>query len=352
MSKPTLYPLVFIPIYKDYLWGGRNLETVLGREIPAGVVAESWEISGHPDGLTRVQNGPLAGLDLPAIQEQLGVDLVGERNRYALKLGRFPLLIKLLDANRWLSVQVHPQDDYALAHEGDLGKTEMWVVLHAEPGAELIYGFTPGVSREKFAQAVAAGQSEKWLQRVPAQAGDVFFVPAGSVHALGPGLLVAEIQQNSNTTYRIYDWGRVGADGQPRALHVEQGLAVMDFDQVQPGSVQPQPIFYGGHPGEEIGHCVYFQTERLALHKGETLSGHCDGATFEIWGVLQGEATIQWAGEPISVTGVGWVLLPAALGDFQVQAQTESVLLRVVTPEQESKQYCSTNSTLIQAQKK
>ena len=155
-KQPTtaieLYPLTFDPVFKDYPWGGRNLETILGRQLPAGIVAESWDIAGHPNGSSVVNNGALAGKTLPEVMALLGPRLVGERSAKALALGRFPLLIKLLDANRWLSIQVHPDDAYGLAHEGEFGKTEMWVVLHAEPGSELIYGFKRGVTREQYAQ--------------------------------------------------------------------------------------------------------------------------------------------------------------------------------------------------------
>ncbi|MEM7537539.1 MAG: type I phosphomannose isomerase catalytic subunit, partial [Chloroflexota bacterium] len=180
-----LYPLAFEPIFKDYIWGGRRLETALGRTIPDGIVAESWEIAAHANGSSTVAAGPLQGQTLGQVQEQFGVELVGTRNQAALEQGRFPLLIKLLDANRWLSVQVHPDDAYGLANENDLGKTEMWVILHAEPESKIVYGFKSGVTREAFAEALAAERCEDWLHYVPVQTGDVVFVPAGSIHALG-----------------------------------------------------------------------------------------------------------------------------------------------------------------------
>ena len=260
------------------------------------------------------------------MQSKWGVSLLGRWNGAALDEGTFPLLIKLLDANRWLSIQVHPDDEYGLANENDLGKTEMWVVLHAEPGAELIYGFKAGVTKEAFAEAIADGTVEDWLHRAPVAVGDVIFVPAGTVHALGPGVIVAEIQQNSNTTYRIYDWGR------PRPIHVEQSLDVLNFDLVEPTALAPTVLESNGVLREAIGDCAYFRTERLHLPTGAAFSGRCEGSTFEIWAVLEGEAVVSWAGEPVTVSGVGWVLLPAVLGDFQVTATEESVLLRVFTP--------------------
>jgi mannose-6-phosphate isomerase class I len=162
MSRPSLYPLTFTPVLKDYIWGGRNLETKLGRELPPGkVIAESWEIAAHPHGDVTVANGALAGQSLAALYERYGEALVGRRAAWASRRGRFPLLVKLLDAHRKLSVQVHPDDDFAREHEGnELGKSEMWVVLHAEPGAALILGVQPGATRAQFREAIAAGELE------------------------------------------------------------------------------------------------------------------------------------------------------------------------------------------------
>jgi mannose-6-phosphate isomerase len=327
MTRPLIYPLTFEPIFKDYPWGGRNLGDKLGRSIPDGIVAESWEIAAHPNGSSTVDNGPLAGFALPQVQEKLGEALLGSRNRTALAAGKFPLLVKLLDANRWLSVQVHPSDDYAQKHEGEWGKTEMWVVLHAEPEAQIIFGFKPGVDRVKFAQAIAAGRTEDWLHRLPVQPGDAILVPAGAIHALGPGLIVAEIQQNSDVTYRVYDWGR------PRPLHIRQALDVIDFTLIQPAPCQPVPLLDDeGLLVEQVGACTYFETERISLPADSSFFGLCDGDTFEIWAVLRGLITLSWDGEPLVLSGVRWVLLPADLGEFQITAEEDSVLLRVITP--------------------
>jgi len=323
----SIYPLTFHPTFKDYTWGGRNLATKLGRAIPEGVVAESWEIAGHPNGSSIVRNGELAGMTLPQVQEQLGIDLVGKRNEYALKQGRFPLLIKLLDANRWLSVQVHPDDEYGLANEGEFGKTEMWIVLHAEPDSEIIFGFKPEVDRESFAAAIEDGRVEEMLHRMPVKPNDVVFVPAGAVHALGPGIIVAEIQQNSDTTYRIYDWGR------PRPIHVEQALNVLDFALVEPAPLEPTLLSDNGIVQEQIGLCEYFCTERIHMPAGKTYNGSCNGDTFEIWAVLEGSLSLDWGGDTIcSKHAISWTLLPAALGDFQIEAMRDSLVLRVFKP--------------------
>lgn len=330
-EQEWIYPMTFDPVFKDYPWGGRSLETVFGRSLPPGIVAESWDVAAHPNGSSTVNNGPLAGKTLPAVMELLGEELVGEHSAAALAQGRFPLLIKLLDCNRWLSVQVHPNDAYGLQHEGEWGKTEMWVVLHAEPGAELIYGFARGVTKEQYSQALAGEQggerAAELLHRIPVKQGDVIFVPSGAVHALGPGIIVTEIQQNSDTTYRIYDWGR------PRPLHLEQALDVLDFKLVEPKAARPKVMLDDeGFKIEQLASCQYFETERLTMPAGYEFFGLCDGSTFELWAVIAGRATIYADGDPLPLSAVQWALLPAALGEFQVQADEDAVLLRVFVP--------------------
>ncbi len=327
-STLQLYPLTFDPAFKDYPWGGRNLETVLGRDLPDGIVAESWDISGHPNGPSIVNNGPLRGKSLPQLQEMLGEALVGTHSKQALDLERFPLLIKLLDANRWLSIQVHPDDEYGLAHEDEFGKTEMWVVLHAEPDAEIIYGFQPSMTAARYAAEIGTEASADGLYRLPVQPGDVIFVPSGTIHALGPGIIVAEIQQNSDTTYRIYDWGR------PRPLHLRQALDVLNFDLVEPQAIAPNVLVdEDSFKAEQLVSCKYFETERLFMSPGDTFYGLCDGDTFEIWGVMQGRTTITGNETTVTISAVNWALLPAEMGEFHVEAEAESMLLRVFVPE-------------------
>jgi mannose-6-phosphate isomerase len=323
--------MTFTPVLKDYLWGGRNLERI-GRSLPEGIIAESWEIAGHEDGTTVVNNGHFAGQPLTAVQDQLGLDLVGRNNAWAQERGKFPHLIKILDANRRLSVQVHPDDDYALDHEGnELGKTEMWVILHAEPEAQIILGVKKGTTREKFRQAIEEGQLEPFLHYLPVKNGDHICVPAGSLHAIMGGSLIAEIQQNSNTTYRVYDWNRVGEDGQPRPLHVDKALDVIDFEQVEPQIGQPQLI------AEEAGirryllcRNQYFITELVEMSRDSVFEGQCNGESLEIWGTIKGTAEING----LSLEAVRFSLLPAALGRFSVQAVTETTLLRTYVGEE------------------
>ena len=324
-EQPDLYPMLFRPALKDYIWGGRTLETLLGRELPPGIIAESWEIAAHEDGTATVTNGRFAGQLLTAVHEALGLDLIGRNNEWAQARGKFPLLVKLLDAHDKLSVQVHPGDDYALAHEGnELGKTEMWVVLHAAPDAGLILGVRAGTTPEAFRAALTRGELEDYLHTVPIHAGDFVCVPSGTIHAILGGALIAEIQQNSNTTYRVYDWNRT-QNGRPRPLHIDKALDVIDFNQVEPG-LQPARVLEerDGLRRSLLCRNRYFTTERVEFEPGATYAGTCDGRTLEIWGVLVGAVDV--AGE--SLSAVQFALLPAALGPFQVTADSPAVCLR------------------------
>ena len=333
-----IYPLTFAPELQDYVWGGRNLEKIYGRELPPGVVAESWEISGHPAASTRADHGYWAGQSLPAIMAELGLDLVGTNSQELLRRGRFPLLVKLLDANRDLSVQVHPDDRYAAEHKyGDLGKTEMWYVLHAEPGTELIYGLAEGVTPESFRQAIAQDRLETQLHRESVEAGDCIYVPAGTIHALLAGAVVVEIQQNSDTTYRVYDWGRLGTDGKPRPLHVDKALDVIDWDLIEPGPARPRVLEASeGLVRVSLVDCPQFTVERFDLAQGARYRSVCDGATFEIWGCVEGAAALTWKGEPLDLAAIRFALLPAALGEYELRAQRPSTLLRIYVTRRDS----------------
>lgn len=212
------------PVFKQYIWGGDNLNKVYDKDTPEAPVAESWEISAHPDGLSTAFGGEYNGLTIPELCDKLGEAFYGK----SIKKGEeFPLLLKILDANDRLSVQVHPNDEYAYKNENKgRGKTEAWYILSAEKGAKLIYGFKDDISRDDFKKAIDENRTEDILNFVECFEGDVFYIPAGTVHAVGKGLMIAEIQQSSNTTYRVYDYNRRGADGKLRELHIEKALDV------------------------------------------------------------------------------------------------------------------------------
>ena len=325
MSDRELYPLTFTPVLKDYIWGGRNLEK-LNRKLPEGIIAESWEIAGHRDGTTIVDNGFYAGKSLVQVQDELGLDLIGRKNQWAYERGKFPLLVKILDANRPLSVQVHPNDGYARVNENNsLGKTEMWVVLDAKPGAKLQLGVKQGTTPELFRQAIQDGNLEQYLHYLPVKAGDHVCVPAGSLHAIMDGTLIAEIQQNSNLTYRVYDWNRMGADGKPRLLHIDKSLDVINFDQVEPGLCPPWLVDEAdGVRRWALCSDSYFIVERVEMADGAVYQGVCNGETLEIWGVIEGEVSVN----DLRLPAVRFTLLPAAMGAFRVKAKSDAVLLR------------------------
>jgi mannose-6-phosphate isomerase len=345
-----LYPLKFQPLFKRYLWGGRRLSSELGKPIgPEGDYAESWEVADHEQGQSIVANGPLTGTALHDLVLQRGEELFGRHaERHggrSLQKPRFPLLFKFLDCQRDLSVQVHP-DDAAAARliPPDLGKTEAWVILDAQPGSRVYAGLKFGFGREELAREVARGRTELCLHWFEARAGQCLLVPAGTVHALGAGLLVAEIQQASDTTWRLFDWNRAGPDGQPRTLHVEQALAAIDYSRHAVAPQTPQPT---DQPHiERLVVCDKFVLDRWRLDVMQTL--HC-GNRFHILSVLEGEvllgcssldvaagqrpgATTSDEVSLLSLVRGQTVLLPACLGEVSLAPRRSAVVLDVYLP--------------------
>jgi mannose-6-phosphate isomerase len=320
---PTLYPLQFEPLLKRYIWGGRRLGTELGKSLGDGDdYAESWEICDRAVDQSRVINGALAGQTLHQLVAQHGADLLGRHHPQS----RFPLLLKFLDARQRLSVQVHPNDEQASRlNPPDLGKTEAWIVLAAEPGSRIYAGLQAGCDRRTFERALAAGRCEDCLHSFVPRPGDCVFVPAGTVHALGEGLLLAEIQQASDTTFRLFDWDRVGPDGKPRPLHIEQALDVIDFTA---GPIQPQTPIPTGH-AERLVTCDKFVLDRWRFEQPQALGGddRCHLAA-----VLTGMVTLSTSGVTLGLTKGDVVLLPASAGRVRFEPQTHAVLLDVYLP--------------------
>ncbi|MDE2655289.1 MAG: class I mannose-6-phosphate isomerase [Gemmatimonadota bacterium] len=338
-SAPLAAPLTFSPCVKDYMWGGRRLGPLTGRTLPSEIVAETWEISGHPAGPSVVDSGPLEGRDLPSLVAEYGAALVGRRGveagAAAGATGAFPLLVKLLDANHALSVQVHPGDDHAAERGlGEPGKTEMWYILEAGPGARIIHGLQPGTDREALRSAALEGRLQDRLRRLAVRPGDAVMVPAGTVHGILSGIVLVEVQQSADTTYRIHDWGRTGPDGRPRELHIGRAMEVIDFGGPGPGVVEPRAVEAGpGVRREVIAECDKFVVERLAVRAGAEFGMILGGETFEAWGVVAGEAVFAAQGSPpLGVGAVGFALLPAAMGPCRVGAAADSVLLRSYLP--------------------
>lgn len=260
------YPFLLRPSGKDYLWGGQRLNDDYSKGIDLDPLAETWECSTHPDGPSTVASGTYKGLELRRVLE-IRPDFLGTHPKGLVDEG-LPVLIKFIDAKKNLSVQVHPSDEYAREHEnGQLGKSEMWYVIDAEKGAKLVYGFRTDVTKEQIEDSIADGSIEKYLQYVPVHKGDVFFIKSGTVHAIGAGILLAEIQESSNLTYHLYDYNRVGKDGKKRELHVKKALDVVNLKS----SAEPrQPIrkleYKPGYASELIGRCKYFEVERVLIN--------------------------------------------------------------------------------------
>lgn len=213
------------PCFKDYIWGGTNLRGIFGKNTPTEKTAESWELSCHPDGASLIRNGKYAGKPLSYVIEAEGKEILGKN---CARFDRFPIIVKLLDAEKDLSIQVHPSDK-AASSEGDWGKTEMWYIIAAEPGAKIINGVAKDIGKDDFEAAIISGRTEGVFNEIPVHAGECYFIPSGRVHAIGKGILLAEIQQNSNLTYRLYDYNRRDKDGNLRRLDVEKGVAASDL---------------------------------------------------------------------------------------------------------------------------
>lgn len=257
-----MLPFRLTPAFKDYLWGGTKLKEEFHKQTALGRVAESWELSAHPDGDSIIADGEYSGTKFSEFVKQFP-ELLG--SRYSIHT-KFPLLVKLIDAKQPLSIQVHPDDAYALCNENGLGKTEMWYILSAEPGAFLYFGCRKEISQEEMRHRLSDGTVTEILEKMPVKKGDVFFIPAGTIHAIGAGILLAEIQQNSNTTYRVYDYGRLGADGKPRALHLEKALEVADLRPARadaPNAAELEKT--AGYSVRRLARCDYFNVEEVAL---------------------------------------------------------------------------------------
>lgn len=308
-------PLLFRPVYKDYLWGGERIAARFGRAGAPVPCAESWEVSAHPDGLSVVEGGPLEGRDLASLCEEFGAALVGS---FAEDATHFPLLVKLIDAKKRLSVQVHPDDEGAARHGGE-AKTEMWYFLEAAPGAAVCAGLKDGVGPRIFADAVKEHGVASLLRVVDAEPGRALYIPGGLVHAICEGCLVLEVQQSSNTTWRVYDWDRVGPDGRPRELHVARATEVIDWKA--PAASLSVP--YAMKPAdprnkrERVVRSDYFTMERYELSAPEPFA--LDGRSFRVLFAARGALLVREAGGHETLVPEGRsCLLPAALGEGAV----------------------------------
>lgn len=317
--------LKLCPALKDYLWGGTRLKNDFGFQTDLDIVAEGWMLSCHKDGENRIENGQYKGKTLSEALDLLGDESLGTN---AQAFDRFPILIKLIDAKKDLSVQVHPDNDYALRVEGEYGKTECWYILDCDEGAELIYGFKQKITQEEFKQRVADNTFLEVVNKVKVHKGDLFFIEAGTLHAIGGGILLAEIQQNSNTTYRVYDYGRLGADGKPRPLHTEKAVEVTNC---VPPTHDTKPIGaleqFDGFTKQLLTACDLFTV--YAIDTETAYSGVADEKSFVSLVVTDGAGTISCGGEELPVKKGDSLLLTANSGNFSVNGKLTLIETRI-----------------------
>jgi mannose-6-phosphate isomerase len=320
MTPKDLYPLLFKPTYKEYVWGGNRIPRLYNRTGHPYTCAESWEISDRPEGMSVVSTGPLSGKSLHDLVTTFSEHLIGYPRSTSAAAdshpAAFPLLTKIIDAKQRLSLQVHPDNRTAETCGGE-PKTEMWYVLDAEPGARIFSGLKPGVDRKTFEQALNEQRLENVLRSIPATSGTIVFVPGGRVHAIGEGCLLLEIQQNSNTTYRVYDWGRVGKDGNPRELHIAQALKTINWTDTAGPAREPVRI-RESETGTlwEIVDCAFFRVTRLDLRTSETVNN--DGTSFNALFACAGKINIEEGGRTTTISAGTSCLIPAAVKNYRL----------------------------------
>jgi mannose-6-phosphate isomerase len=320
-----LYPLVFQPLFKERIWGGRELERLYAKKIPAGKpIGESWEISDRPGDASVIANGPLAGKDLRWLMEHHAAEILGGAKPAAE--GRFPLLCKILDARERLSLQVHPPANKAKELKGE-PKTEMWYIADAAPDASLYVGLKRGVTRAEFEQRIADGSVAGCFHRIPVRAGDTMFLPSGRVHAIGDGLVIFEIQQNSDTTYRVFDWNRVGLDGKPRELHVAQSLASIDFNDFEPELVETKFQADGKVQKRALVNHALFNVEAWKLDAGT--GALLKPNKLQIVAITAGAVEIRGGAVTVHLSAGQFCLVSASLEKTEVSASGGANLLRV-----------------------
>lgn len=315
-----LYPLLMQAPVKDYLWGGTRLREKYHKISDADKLAESWELSCHPDGPSTIANGEAKGKTLEQYIEDTGKAILGTKGRDCKD---FPIMVKLIDAKDNLSVQVHPSDEYALKNENQFGKTEMWYIIDAEPGAELLYGVEKEVTAQELTDSLSNGTITDICHHASVKKGDVFFIPSGTIHAIGKGILLAEVQQNSNVTYRLYDYGRLGNDGKPRQLHVKQGSEVSSLKPL-PLNVQKESVSLSDDcKAELLAACKYFKTYSVNVDGDIHLS--TDETSFHTFTILEGSLKLVADETTLEMNAGETVFLPASMGAYQLTGTAELI---------------------------
>ena len=310
--------LKLAPACKDYIWGGDRLIKNYDKGFKGSHLAETWEVSCHKDGLSTIAEGDGSGETLREYINEKGMEVLGKDCE---KFGDFPILIKFIDARDNLSIQVHPGDSYAREHEGDNGKTEMWYVVDCEEGSFLYYGFSRKVSREEFQRRIADNTLTDVLNKVKVKQGDVFFIESGVIHAIGAGILIAEIQQSSNVTYRVYDYGRKDRQGHERKLHISDALNVTRRDKMERG------YSFGPH----VAKCEYFTVDKIYLD-GRTMSsmkGFVGEESFVSLLVIDGSGTIRQGEQTLDIKKGDSIFISAGSGSYEMEGELEGLMTRV-----------------------
>lgn len=317
-------PLKMQPCYKEYLWGGSRLKQYFGKADAPKVTAESWELSDHYSGCSTVADGPLAGKTL---EELARLDRAGFWGS-EWPVESFPLLVKLIDAKKDLSIQVHPSDETALLEYGEQGKLEMWYIVDCEPQAAIYYGFSQQVTESEFLKRASDGSLCQVLNRVPVSRGDVFYILPGTIHAIGAGIMIAEIQQSSDTTFRVYDYGRRDADGKLRPLHLERAAKVLNYTPIVPSEcrVNSSAVFPEFALAEMFS-CRYFRAFRLDVKTKAALA--CDGKSFQHILCVDGHGLLRTQEKLVWFRRGDSFFLPAALGDYQIEGACRILLSRI-----------------------
>lgn len=324
----SLYPLKFRTIFKDKIWGGQKIKQVLNKDFsPLPNCGETWELSGVPGNISVVNNGALAGKDLSDLISTYKSKLLGKQV-YEKYGEQFPLLVKFIDANEDLSIQVHPNDELAKERHNSFGKTEMWYILQADEDASLITGFNQPVDKDKYVQKFEAGKLTEILNRETVQAEDLFFIPAGRVHTIGKGILLAEIQQTSDVTYRIYDFDRVDDKGQKRELHVEEALDAIDYNFYDEYKTSYEKKINA--PVEMVS-CPYFTTNRLHFSQS-TNRNYYDIDSFIIYVCYEGSVEVDYEAGGVTLKAGEVALLPATIKEVALQTETGFKLLESYVP--------------------
>lgn len=314
-------PVLLKPAFKDYLWGGTKLRAEYGKDCDFDRVAESWELSTHKDGQSIVASGEHCGLTLSQYIEKNGDGVLGKKGR---EFEFFPILVKLIDAKQNLSVQVHPSDEYALKNEGQYGKTEVWYVLSADEGACLYYGFCKDITKEEYRERIKNNTLIDVLNCVKVKKGDVFFVTPGTVHAIGAGIVICEIQQNSNVTYRVYDYGRVGADGKTRPLHIDKAIDVSDLKAKPQTSPETEVKDCGTYSVKPIASCKYFTSEEICVDKKADFKITDD--SFRSITLVDGNCTLKMDECELKLKKGDTVFIPAQNADYTVCGKCSFIL--------------------------